>query len=105
MDPPDVGARFLRHLPGASSMDERRLALWSVQIWKMNLTRLSPVGQPAHHTWYSKEHREKVEREALSSINAWHEFSHMIDHLPIARYIKPLYAIRVGLNTILLCEG
>ena len=69
----------------------------SVQIWKMNLTCLSPVGQPAHHTWYSKENREEVERETFSSINAWHDFPQMVGNLPIARYIKPLHATRMRL--------
>jgi hypothetical protein len=40
----------------------------------MNLTCLPPVGQPAHHTWYSKENREEVERETFSSISACHYF-------------------------------
>lgn len=26
---------------------------------------LSPVGQPAHHTWYSKENRKEVKRETF----------------------------------------
>ena len=33
---------------------------------------LSPVGQPAHHTWYGKENREEVKRETFAVINAQH---------------------------------
>jgi len=59
---------------------------WAPNLYATFLEHhLPPVGQPAHHTWYSKENGEEVERKTLSSMNAQQQFPPTLGDLPIAR--------------------